>query len=57
LVEVVFERFKKRTYLNPCVQFKWVHQAITVEEYVREFQRAKTRLMAQTGIKGEYHYV
>jgi hypothetical protein len=54
---VIFERFKERTHLNPCIQFKWVKQTSTVDEYVREYQRAKAHLISQTNIRGEFYYV
>lgn len=57
LVEAVFERFKLRNNINPVIQFKNVKQEGSVEEYVREFQRAKARLLAETGIKHEYFFV
>lgn len=57
VVDAIFERFKLRTHLNPVVQFKKVQQEGTVDDYVREFQRAKSRLMIQTGIKNEYFFV
>jgi Retrotransposon gag protein len=37
LVTAVFERFKERTHLNPCIQFKWVQQTSTVDEYVKDY--------------------
>lgn len=57
VVEAIFERFKLRTHLNPVVQFKRVQQTGTVDDYVREFQRAKARLMIQTDIKNDYFFV
>jgi hypothetical protein len=53
----IFDRFKERIHLNPVVQFKHVNQTTTITEYIREFQRAKSRLLVQIGIKNEYHYV
>lgn len=57
LVEAVFERFKLRNNTNPVIQFKKVRQEGSVDDYVREFQRAKARLLAETGIKQEYFFV
>lgn len=57
LVSVDFERFKVRTQLNPVVQFKRVKQEGTVDDYIREYQRAKTRLLVEIGIKSEFFFV
>jgi hypothetical protein len=50
-------RFQEITHLNPVVQFKHVNQTSSVNEYIREFQKAKSRLLIHTGMKNEYHYV
>lgn len=57
LVEAVFERFKVRNIINPVVQFRRTQQTEDVEEYMKEFQRAKARLLADTGIKNEFFYL
>jgi len=57
LVDEIFERFKVRGSTNPVVQFKKVQQGTTVDEYIKEFQRAKSRLLAETGIQNEYFFV
>jgi Ty3 transposon capsid-like protein len=55
-VETVLDRFQEITHLN-LVQFKHVNQTSSVNEYIREFQKAKSRLLIHTDIKNEYHYV
>lgn len=57
LVNAIFERFKVRTQLNPVVQFRRVKQEGTVDDYIMEYQRAKTRLLVETGIKSEFFFV
>lgn len=57
LVDVVFERFKFRNNVNPIIHFKKVKQEESVDEYVREFQIAKVRLLVESGIKQEYFFV
>lgn len=57
LVNAIFEGFKLRCHLNPVVQFKRVHQTGTVDDYIRDFQRAKSRLLVEIGITQEYFFV
>lgn len=45
------------SHQNPVVQFKNVQQVSSVDDYTMEHQRAKARLLIETGIKNEYFFV
>ncbi|XP_078150323.1 uncharacterized protein LOC144545634 [Carex rostrata] len=57
LVEAVCERFKRKKGCNAVVLFHKVCQTSSVEEYIRVFEKAKCRLLAETSIKNEYFYM
>ncbi|KAJ3684022.1 hypothetical protein LUZ61_013186 [Rhynchospora tenuis] len=45
LVDEVMARFKTYNVRHPVDEFKMVHQTGRVEEYIKQFERAKTRLL------------
>ncbi|KAJ1699376.1 hypothetical protein LUZ63_007888 [Rhynchospora breviuscula] len=51
LVEEVFDRFQPHNTSNPVGDFKRVHQSGKVADYIRQFERAKSRLIGETKIR------
>lgn len=57
LVDAVFERFKPRsTRYAPVIQFMRIEHTGSVDDYIREFQRAKARLLMQAGVKSDFFF-
>ncbi|KAJ1688260.1 hypothetical protein LUZ63_019650 [Rhynchospora breviuscula] len=57
LVEEVFDRFHLENSSNPVDEFKRVHQTRRVGDYIKKFEKAKTRLMFETKIRNMPFYV
>lgn len=57
LVEEISETFKQDELKNPIKELKKIHQTGKVEDYIRNFQRAKSRLYCQTRFKHEQFYI
>ncbi|KAJ4813235.1 polyprotein [Rhynchospora pubera] len=57
LVDEVFDRFHLDNSSNPVDEFKRVHQTGRVGDYIKKFEKAKTRLMFETKIRNVPFYV
>ncbi|KAJ3687163.1 hypothetical protein LUZ61_016327 [Rhynchospora tenuis] len=56
-VEEVFDRFQPHTTSHPVGDFKRVHQTGKVVDYIRQFERAKSRLIGETKIRNTTLFV
>ncbi|KAJ4798340.1 polyprotein [Rhynchospora pubera] len=57
LVDEVLDRFHLENSSNPVDDFKRVHQTGRVGDYIKSFEKAKTRLMFETKIRSVPFYV
>ncbi|KAJ1690028.1 hypothetical protein LUZ63_014183 [Rhynchospora breviuscula] len=57
LVEEVLDRFVSHSDSNPVGDFKRVHQIDKVADYIRNFERAKSRLISETKIRNTNFFV
>ncbi|KAJ3685964.1 hypothetical protein LUZ61_015128 [Rhynchospora tenuis] len=57
LVEEVFDRFQSHNSVNPVGEFKRVHQVGKVTDYIRQFERAKARLISETKIRNSTLFI
>ncbi|KAJ4788261.1 polyprotein [Rhynchospora pubera] len=57
LVDEVLDRFHLDNSANPVDEFKRVHQTGRVGDYIKRFEKAKTRLMFETKIRNIPFYV
>ncbi|KAJ1702159.1 hypothetical protein LUZ63_001938 [Rhynchospora breviuscula] len=57
LVDEVLDRFHLENSSNPVDEFKRVHQTGRVGDYIKRFEKAKTRLMFETKIRNIPFYV
>ncbi|KAJ3708704.1 hypothetical protein LUZ61_012409 [Rhynchospora tenuis] len=57
LVEEVFDRFQSHNAVNPVGEFKRVHQVGKVTDYIRQFERAKARLIGETKIRNSTLFI
>ncbi|KAJ1700090.1 hypothetical protein LUZ63_008602 [Rhynchospora breviuscula] len=57
LVEEVLDRFQSYNASNPVGDFKRVHQTGKVVEYIRQFERAKSRLIKETKIRNMSFFI
>ncbi|KAJ4772249.1 polyprotein [Rhynchospora pubera] len=57
LVEEVLDRFIANNDSNPVGEFKRVYQSGKVTDYIRQFERAKARLISETKIRNTTFFV
>ncbi|KAJ4764940.1 polyprotein [Rhynchospora pubera] len=57
LVAEVVDRFRAYSSSNPVGDFKRVHQIGKVSEYIRQFERAKSRLIGETKIRNTSFFI
>ncbi|KAJ1689340.1 hypothetical protein LUZ63_013495 [Rhynchospora breviuscula] len=57
LVEEVLDRFQVHSSSNPVGDFKRVYQTGKVADYIRQFERAKSRLIGETKIRNTTFFV
>ncbi|KAJ4753430.1 polyprotein [Rhynchospora pubera] len=57
LVEKVFTRFKGGRRQHPIEEFKRCHQVSKVEDYVKQFERIKSRVLQVTGAFSEDEFL
>ncbi|KAJ3698219.1 hypothetical protein LUZ61_001924 [Rhynchospora tenuis] len=57
LVEKLFNRFKGGRKQHPIEEFKRCHQVSKVEEYVKQFERIKSRVLQVTGAFSEEDFM
>ncbi|KAJ3684911.1 hypothetical protein LUZ61_014075 [Rhynchospora tenuis] len=57
LVEEVLDRFQSYNTSNPVGEFKRVQQTGKVLDYIRQFERAKSRLMKETKIRSTVFFI